>query len=1095
MTINYSQNYKKIDLPTKLSDMRTIYSKDIISSNSENKITTESENIDNGTKVVTTTLVCESIRNENLDLATNKFDIGYPDIASYVFCGEKLSTVYNLGQTQLSRSSTNDGYPYISYIDTIKASVNNSCYGNPGGTGGGGGSCSQLQIVCAPGETYDPSSCACVPVAICKPNACPETDPEPLPDLKNKIYGYAYYCHFNRNIPVPDIGDIPVSCYGGHVCNRTVFMPTINTNLGNIISNRRIYLNNDGVVVNPQYGVPGFSNLSPYDRSYTFEFDIPNMEMIDESNDPRIYLECQLGSGCHNGVVMIVLVGTRVSDNEKEIIFAGCLTPGQVFSKPLHSIECPEEELTPCDPPPPPPPPPGDAIYSCYDGVCLNQATVGYPGEGFYLNDPLCANECGSCETCSGEECCGQAWPQQTGFCCENAWRQPDTGVCCNGEWYPSDPEDPDYQEGECCDGVWQTGEGECCNNIWQTGEGGCCDNTWESGPGDCCLNTWYPEGSECPEGEIYLRWGPENACCGCLPVQIFDGRVQETVNTVDVINDLCCPGCDGPLLPYSALDGSYIGCASRCCNEGICTNMSPFDCTLSGGVVLSGCCDIGCPTPCCSESSNGNVTCETTDNCDAPSIEVENCETGCLGECCINGVSQGQTTQEACDALNGLWAGLGSTECQNIDECRSPFDEGCCESKQSSGSSLTFTQPRNKRTPPFSDTFRVTVTGFTDSAVLVHGTLFGVNSNPPERCPINHSFLLCWDEFHIEPATCDTNMTNVDVTVCWEEESVSTEVLAFSGCDGPEINLGYCPYNCQTELLYSGNGHTTDRNIVLRSDATITANGTGPLVLTSPIITYGSCVETLIINGTSTQSNRITSIGNSASGLTVLKDGSGLWRIAGNCSYSGQLQVLNGTIVIASNVPSTGPSPFGVSTSNSLLPLLDGSADVSLFGDNVTISRGFSVSTGGGNVTIGSVGTSPSIFANGISIRLGSDVTLQSPSGGSVIFANAWQNYDGTGYPISSITVGSPGNNGDVSIEAYLGDLLGGVTVVTGTLLLGGDNDYSSGTVINGGQAVAGSLTAFGTGSITINSGGTLNKNGFAIANTIINNGGTVIN
>ncbi len=37
--------------------------------------------------------------------------------------------------------------------------------------------------------------------------------------------------------------------------------------------------------------------------------------------------------------------------------------------------------------------------------------------------------------------------------------------------------------------------------------------------------------------------------------------------------------------------------------------------------------------------------------------------------------------------------------------------------------------------------------------------------------------------------------------------------------------------------------------------------------------------------------------------------------------------------------------------------------------------------------------------------------------------------------------------------------------------------------------------VLGLGTGAIVVNAGGTLNKNGYALANTITNNGGTVIN
>lgn len=63
------------------------------------------------------------------------------------------------------------------------------------------------------------------------------------------------------------------------------------------------------------------------------------------------------------------------------------------------------------------------------------------------------------------------------------------------------------------------------------------------------------------------------------------------------------------------------------------------------------------------------------------------------------------------------------------------------------------------------------------------------------------------------------------------------------------------------------------------------------------------------------------------------------------------------------------------------------------------------------------------------------------------------------------------------------------------GQIQLLGNSTYTGGTIINSGILQAGNNNAFGTGTITVNAGGTLDRLGFAIPNVIINNGGTVIN
>ncbi|WP_165836446.1 autotransporter-associated beta strand repeat-containing protein [Taibaiella soli] len=97
------------------------------------------------------------------------------------------------------------------------------------------------------------------------------------------------------------------------------------------------------------------------------------------------------------------------------------------------------------------------------------------------------------------------------------------------------------------------------------------------------------------------------------------------------------------------------------------------------------------------------------------------------------------------------------------------------------------------------------------------------------------------------------------------------------------------------------------------------------------------------------------------------------------------------------------------------------------------------------------------------------------------------------------SVTVQANGgtiDNNSASID--IAQVITGSGVLTfkgsGVTTLSATNLYTGGSVINAGTARANSLAAFGTGTITVNAGATLDKNGFLLTNIVVNNGGTVI-
>ena len=630
---------------------------------------------------------------------------------------------------------------------------------------------------------------------------------------------------------------------------------------------------------------------------------------------------------------------------------------------------------------------------------------------------------------------------------------------------------------------------------------GTCCDGQCRCDEGDCCGDTWHPDSDPdmpCAAGHFFLRWGEYEQCCGCVPDEIFDGRVGENVSTLSVKDDLCCDCTNALHLPYADFEmqafgvtvpaGFEIGCTARCCIDGECTTALEFECADLGGEWLAGCCGLGCPASCCTEDASGVVSCNTENTSECTGVvDEEPCESACKGACCVDGEPHENSPmqQAECDAVGGCWWGVGSTECGTEGFCRPPFDEDCCESVTSSAARLTFRGPRKKRCPELDGCgFQVTATVKTAAPVYVHGGLFG---SPYEACTETVTFLLCNDEFHVTPAPCSGALQGLEIEVCWDESAESeSEVLRFHCCQDTTYLLGNCDCDCVTTLLYEGIGCTSNAVVQMRGDAAIEANGTGPLVLTANVTHGGSCSRTLTLRGTSGQANQMSGAITNGSGTTsVEKRGSGLWRLSGNSSYAGRLSVLEGTLVVAANVNSSGASPFGTATASGSLPVVGGAAGTAslLVEGGRTIDRGLWVASGSGTAVLGNTGAGTSIFPGGNDITLGRNVTLVASGSGTAVFANNWVNASG---PVA-FTIGSDGNAGIVVLESEL-PASTGVLIVFGTAQIqtSTDNRINSATPVTvgsslgsatldlNGQSQSLSTIAFvGTGSQII--GGTL--------------------
>jgi len=175
-------------------------------------------------------------------------------------------------------------------------------------------------VICPPNYVIDPASCLCAPLIDSSSSSSSvlpvEVKCEGIPII---ISGYAFYRDFRQNVFVPGLGNIPVGCAGGHICNRTNFLPVISFDGGlRYQSSSEISLNN----------LPGGG-----DRNATFEITVPNSLDI-TGKKAQFVLECKSpNNNCHEGVTFVVMTTTINSSTIK--LFQQCVAPNQVTNFPI----------------------------------------------------------------------------------------------------------------------------------------------------------------------------------------------------------------------------------------------------------------------------------------------------------------------------------------------------------------------------------------------------------------------------------------------------------------------------------------------------------------------------------------------------------------------------------------------------------------------------------------------------------------------------------------------------------------------------------------------------------------------------------------
>ncbi|PAW68410.1 MAG: hypothetical protein B9S34_02635 [Opitutia bacterium Tous-C1TDCM] len=263
--------------------------------------------------------------------------------------------------------------------------------------------------------------------------------------------------------------------------------------------------------------------------------------------------------------------------------------------------------------------------------------------------------------------------------------------------------------------------------------------------------------------------------------------------------------------------------------------------------------------------------------------------------------------------------------------------------------------------------------------------------------------------------------------------------------------------------LSYTGGTTSSNRSIDFYSDATILANGSGPLTLTGTFNISRSSSFTLTLGGTNTGNNTISSvIPNSGYYNTyVEKIGAGTWVLSGANLYSGYTTVTAGTLALGAN---------NVLEDTSGLYVNGGTFALGGFNDTVG-----SVSGNGGNITGPGTLTSSSFTFNHagsalVSALLAGPSANLTMSGGGVLtlsgantFAGSVQIQHGT---IEANTLAATGSANSLGAGTSALELGSGTN--SGTLAYTGSGSTTNRNIVLSGTTGGGTLAANGTGNVT---------------------------
>lgn len=230
----------------------------------------------------------------------------------------------------------------------------------------------------------------------------------------------------------------------------------------------------------------------------------------------------------------------------------------------------------------------------------------------------------------------------------------------------------------------------------------------------------------------------------------------------------------------------------------------------------------------------------------------------------------------------------------------------------------------------------------------------------------------------------------------------------------------------------------------------------------------------------------------------SVTKLSGGTTTLTASNSYTGGTLISAGTLELGS-----GGSIVGRITNNAALRIRSDLTNVVSGAGSLTKSTGATASLWSANTYTGSTVVEAGQLRLDGAGEISSNSALQIASGASFSATGLFKTSN-------SLTVAGLTGAGDFfnaagtltvsqasGSDTFSGVISGGMGLTksgAGTWTLSGNNTYSGGTLLNGGWLVAGHTNAFGTSSITVGSGATLNLSDYRVANLVINNGGSIL-